>query len=81
MKKLIVLSLFVIMAGASVSLMAEPTTQPSNKPVNTMCPVMTDEKIKDGITVDYQGKTIGFCCKRCVAKFNKDPEKYVNNLK
>jgi YHS domain-containing protein len=81
MKKLMVLTLLVLMAGASASLMAEPTTQPSNTPVNTMCPVMKDEKIKEGVTVEYKGKTIGFCCKRCVAKFNKDPEKYANDLK
>ena len=80
MKKPIVMTLFVLLAGVSASL-AEPTTQPSNKPVNTICPVMTDEKIKDGVTVEYKGKVIGFCCKRCVSKFNKDPEKYVSDLK
>ncbi|NPV10979.1 MAG: YHS domain-containing protein [Ignavibacteria bacterium] len=31
-------------------------------------------------TVEYNGKVIGFCCKSCIKKFKKDPEKYLKNL-
>jgi len=47
---------------------------------NKVCPVMGDEvdcKVK---TVEYNGKVYRFCCKNCIKKFNKDPEKYSKTL-
>ena len=29
----------------------------------------------------YQGKTLKFCCKSCVPKFEKEPEKYLTKSK
>ncbi len=29
----------------------------------------------------YQGKTLKFCCKSCVPKFEKEPAKYLAKLK
>jgi len=49
-------------------------------PVNQFCPVITEEEIDPEITTVYQGKTIAFCCDRCLAKFKADPEKYVSRL-
>jgi YHS domain-containing protein len=47
---------------------------------NKFCPVM-GEAVKAKVkTVEYQGKTIGFCCKGCIKKFNANPEKYMKNL-
>jgi len=45
-----------------------------------MCPVTTDEAVEPGITVEYEGKTIGFCCKNCKRKFLKSPETYLASL-
>lgn len=28
----------------------------------------------------YQGKTLKFCCKSCVPKFEKDPAKYLSKI-
>ena len=50
-----------------------------NKPVNSICPV-SGEEIEDGITTTYNGKTYAVCCKSCLKKFNKDPEKYISKL-
>ena len=47
---------------------------------NKVCPVMGEDVDKQVQTVEYNGKTIGFCCKGCVAKFKKDTEKYMKNL-
>lgn len=47
---------------------------------NAVCPIMGDEVDPKVATVEYNGKTIGFCCKSCIKKFNKDPEKYMKNL-
>ena len=41
------------------------------------CLVMTDEKIDDSAkTVVYQNRVYKLCCKKCVARFTKDPAKY-----
>ena len=50
-----------------------------NKPFNTVCPV-SGEEIDSDITATYNGKTYGLCCKRCLKKFNNDPEKYASKL-
>ncbi len=50
-----------------------------NKPVNTVCPV-SGEDIEDGVTTTYNGKTYALCCKSCLKKFTKDPEKYISKL-
>lgn len=47
---------------------------------NKVCPVMGKEIDKEVQTVEYKGKMIGFCCKGCITKFKKDPDKYMKNL-
>ncbi len=42
----------------------------------SVCPVMPDHQGSSKYAVDYKGKTYNFCCKSCVKKFNKNPEKY-----
>ncbi len=46
----------------------------------TLCPVLGN-KINKAIHVDYQGQRIYFCCPGCVAKFKKDPQKYLSKMK
>jgi YHS domain-containing protein len=66
---------------------AKPATQaatqtaPNTTPVNKKCPISGDDIDPKGKTVTYKGKTIAFCCDDCIEKFNKNPEKYVANLK
>ena len=47
---------------------------------NKVCPVKGEEIDADAPTVEYNGKTIGFCCPGCDSKFQKNPEKYMKNL-
>lgn len=49
-------------------------------PINTTCPVTTDEEIDPRFTAVYNGRTIGFCCRRCRTKFERDPEAYVAQI-
>ena len=44
-------------------------------PVNTTCP-MSGKSVKDGVTSEYKGKTIGFCCSNCKARFDSNPDKF-----
>ncbi len=43
----------------------------AGKPVNTVCPV-SGREIDAEKVVAHEGKMIGFCCGKCVAKFKKD---------
>lgn len=48
--------------------------------INSMCPVMTDEPVEPEITLEFHGKTIGFCCERCRKKFKANPDRYLAAL-
>jgi len=49
--------------------------------INSTCPVMGSAVKKNTpYKVEYQGKTIGFCCPSCIGMFNKNPEKYTAKL-
>lgn len=43
---------------------------PSMGMMNTTCPMSGEALNAKSPTADYQGKKIGFCCNKCVAKFN-----------
>jgi len=53
--------------------------------IQTTCPV-SGEKLGEGgdmgppVALAYQGRTIRFCCKMCIGKFEKDPAKYLAKL-
>ena len=52
----------------------------SKKIWNKVCPVMGNAVNPNAPTVQYKGKTIGFCCAGCDKTFQKDPDKYMKNL-
>jgi YHS domain-containing protein len=54
-------------------------TKGTGKPVNSVC-IVSGEELDAKVTADYNGKTYGFCCKTCLKKFTKDPEKYVTKF-
>jgi len=47
--------------------------------VNTKCPV-SDHAIEVGFTAVVDGKAVGFCCDKCLGKFNKDPKKFADKI-
>lgn len=59
---------------------AHALMQETPQPINTMCPVMTDEEVVPKYTLEWDGKTVGFCCRKCLGRFGGNPEKYVVNL-
>jgi YHS domain-containing protein len=62
----------------SASAAPSAPAQTSHQAVNTVCPVSGDTvgDVGKPVYVQYQGKTIAFCCKDCLKKFNKNPDKY-----
>ena len=46
--------------------------------------IVSDEKLGEmgkPITMTYKEQEMKFCCKDCVKKFNKEPEKYIKKMK
>lgn len=41
------------------------------------CIVMPEEDIDERLSVEYDGATYYFCCKKCIRKFNEDPQAYL----
>jgi uncharacterized membrane protein len=74
--------LFTICIVAVWNLPAENGAAQSAPPIptNALCPVLTDEPVDPGISVQYQGQTVYLCCQRCKKKFLEDPTPYLANL-
>lgn len=66
-------------------LMAGVTVQESDAPpargVNEVCPVMEGEPVGEKpVVIEYQGKLINLCCKKCKRLFFEEPAKYLAGL-
>lgn len=85
MKKMLILIITLLFLGSMLVLQAGPTDNAAHKcktPCKTKvvkCPVSGHEIAKDAkkVSVEYKGKTYYFCCEKCKAEFEKNPEKYV----
>ncbi|MFQ5806326.1 MAG: DUF2231 domain-containing protein [Phycisphaerae bacterium] len=75
---------FAVVAACSLAapLPATALAQESATPpaLNKWCPVLPDEEADPTITTVYQGRTIAFCCDRCLGKFKADPQRYISRL-
>lgn len=70
------ITLFVVVALFATTVVAQPK-KPA-PPKGLTCPV-SGEAIKDlkkAPSVRYEGRTIYFCCKKCVGEFKANPAKY-----
>jgi hypothetical protein len=84
MKSSIQVTLLII-AAAVTGCSQQPSTAPSGPETagsvmttfNTHCPILRGEVTADGGHVEWDGKTIGFCCPGCSDKFEalSDDEK------
>ncbi|KKN08362.1 hypothetical protein LCGC14_1057490 [marine sediment metagenome] len=77
----------LITAILAVVCYAEPSHAQADAPASgpadvaqPLCPVMLGNKIVPTISTTYKGKKVFFCCKFCLASFEKTPEKYLANL-
>src|SRR5438067_13742467 len=53
---------------------------PARGEQNKMCPVMPDQPTREDRFIDYQGRRVYFCCDKCMARFAREPEKFLSNL-
>lgn len=59
------------MAGKTEAGDKKETEAKSAKAVNAMCPMMGEAVTDDGGRVEWEGKTVGFCCEGCIEGWNK----------
>src|SRR5205085_4747893 len=50
------------------------------KAINAKCP-LSGKDVDAAKTFEYKKQLIGFCCDNCKAKFEKEPEKYIEKVK
>ncbi len=72
---------FIVFLGVLLGLLTFSCGMPaiSHAEPEALCPVLSN-KIDNKVFVDYQGKRIYFCCQSCIAQFNKDPKKYLEQM-
>jgi len=79
MKTLITILVSTFIAGIAGAQPAPPKTKPYPKDV---C-IVSDNKLGSMgrvVTKTHENQEVKFCCKPCVKKFDKDPQKYISKL-
>ena len=68
-------------ATPTVTGKVEQAPKPKPYPLTT-CLVSGEDldEMDERVSTVYEGQTFEFCCKPCLVKFNKNPEKYVSQL-
>jgi YHS domain-containing protein len=56
-----------------------PTAAAAGKVINTKCPV-SGKDADAGFTATVDAKSVGFCCDKCLASFNKNPKKFADKI-
>lgn len=76
------LRLIVVAAigSSGLALPAVAGSDGSQQPINVLCPVMAEEEVKPEFTTIFEGRVVGFCCEKCLAKFTANPNRYVERL-
>jgi uncharacterized membrane protein len=76
--RLLVLLLVALLAPASAQV--DVGDEGPGQPVNALCPVLPDEAVDPELTVEWEGQTVGFCCRKCQRLFQEDPQPYLGVL-
>lgn len=78
--KLVGLLAFIVASHALAAQDLPPGTGGGQGPTNTTCPVMPEEAVDPSFSTEYEGRTVYFCCRRCVLRFEQNPENYAQSL-
>jgi YHS domain-containing protein len=84
--KRVVLITFLMFLGLQLTTIAQDSAGNKKEavitaatPVNSICPV-SGEDVDGDITHTHKGKIYAVCCKSCLKKFEKNPDKYISRL-
>jgi YHS domain-containing protein len=66
----------VVAGMAGLALLSGAGTAEPPARANAMCPVLRDEAARADVFTSYKGREVHFCCRKCLAKFEKDPEAF-----
>lgn len=69
-----------VIGSSGLALPAVADSDGSQQPINVFCPVMTEEEVKPEFTTIFDGRVVGFCCEKCLAKFTANPDRYAERL-
>jgi YHS domain-containing protein/uncharacterized membrane protein len=73
---MLLIAIVTVIGGVATATVKAQT--PTETPM--MCPVMPDEEIDPNISVEYEGQTVYFCCKKCRRNFVASPLKYASSI-
>ena len=78
----VLLTVWFFAGLASLGLAQEPAAdaKAGQEVVQSTCPVMLGNKIDPNIYTEYRGKKVYFCCAKCKAAFEANPERYLDRL-
>ena len=48
--------------------------------IQTTCPVSGEKLENKSAYTDFEGRRIVFCCEKCIAAFNKEPQKFLSKM-
>lgn len=68
---------------ASLVMLFASCTSTSVKPYTSQDCIVSDNELGsmgDPISMVHEGQEVKFCCKPCIKKFKKNPEKYLKKL-
>lgn len=64
----------IVIASALIALASCRSTKSTGQAMaNAKCPISNEALGTKGCTTEFNGQTIGFCCEKCMAKFNAMP--------
>ena len=76
-------SLIKIVAVGALTLFAGACASSAGKPYTLDTCIVSDNELGsmgDPISYNHNGQEVKFCCKPCIKKFKKDPEKYLKKI-
>jgi len=77
---ILLLAMFAVLPALAQDKAVSPKKIPARlELLNKTCPV-TGKPVASGITLDWNGARVQFCCAGCVPKFKKEPAKYLAKL-
>lgn len=63
----------LVVSALAFAACSSTSTNTSSKAMNAKCPVSGEALESDCPTTTFEGQTVGFCCNKCMTKFDGMP--------